>query len=497
MIGTSALSRLATLTGHPRSELRHLLNADEQAITVKLMTLSTAAGNRLSAAHLHGVLVVPSAHRRYPYGALLGPLLGWSGVASSEDMKRWPDVSLGEIVGRAGLEQQYDPILRGVDGQQCMYVDPPGTPVALGAITPPVPGADVRLTIDLGLQKRLDADLTNALSRGEQGATVALDPRNGQVLAMASRPSYDDNVFGPPVDDAALSRLDNASGNPMLEHATQVTAPAASTFKLVVAAADMVHRAVPPDDVIQTGSTLQLDGHTFHNWTDLPPQDLNQAIAWSNDVYFYRLAWALGAQSIISTARQLGVGQPTGIDLPGESAGYLGTPSSVVASGAKWYSGSTVLLGIGQGYLTVTPLQDARWTAGLATGALVTPHLGLSFGGGRRADTGLSWTAPRRLPFAAQLGPVRTGMRTAVTSGTATVLRSLPVAAGGKTGTAEDPSAGGAGLDSWLSAVAPMDHPTIAVTAFIRGTGNSHPSNEIVRSAMAYFFTHEKATLAH
>ncbi|MCU1656446.1 MAG: Cell division protein, partial [Pseudonocardiales bacterium] len=92
--------------------------------------------------------------------------------------------------------------------------------------------------------------------------------------------------------------------------------------------------------------------------------------------------------------------------------------------------------------------------------------------------------------------PVRTGMRTAVTSGTATVLRSLPVAAGGKTGTAEDPSAGGAGLDSWLSAVAPMDHPTIALTAFIRGTGNSHPSNEIVRSAMAYFFTHERATLA-
>jgi len=328
----------------------------------------------------------------------------------------------------------------------------------------------------------VDAALTTALRQGgSQGAAVVMDPRNGELLAMASRPSYDDNVYGPPVDDDGLSALSSAPGNPQLEHATQAAAPPGSTFKLVVAAANQAHRAIPTDEVIPTGGAWTLDGHTFHNWSALPPQNLEQAIAWSNDVYFYKLAWALGADRIISAAKQLGVGQPTGIDLPGESAGYLGTPTAL---GDQWYPGSTVLLGIGQGYLTTTPLQDARWTAGVATGAVVTPHLGLSYGSGSR----MSWPTPHRLGI--DLGPVRAGMRAAVTTGTATLLASLPVAAGGKTGTAEDPGAGGEGLDSWLSAVAPVNAPRVEATAFIRGQGNNHPSSEIVRQALAYYFAH-------
>ncbi len=404
--------------------------------------------------------------------------------AAAADMKRWPDLRLGASVGRAGIEEQYDTVLRGVDGRQCVYVDPAGTPVALAGYTPPLPGTSLRLTLDLGLQRHVDAALVAALRQGgSQGAAVVLDPRNGEVLAIASRPSYDDNVFGPPVDDDALVSLGAAAGNPQLEHVTQVAAPPGSTFKLVVAAVNMAHHVVPPDQVVSTGAAWTLARHTFHNWGALPAQNLEQAIAWSNDVYFYKLAWALGADKIVSTARQLGVGAPTGIDLPGEASGYLGTPAAL---GSRWYPGSTVLLGIGQGYLTTTPLQDARWTAGVATGALVTPHLGLSFGSGSR----LSWPAPRRVPY--DLGPVRAGMRTAVTSGTATLLATLPVAAGGKTGTAEDPSAGGEGLDSWLSAVAPMGAPRVAATAFIRGQGNGHPSSEIVRDALAYYFAHER-----
>jgi cell division protein FtsI/penicillin-binding protein 2 len=212
-------------------------------------------------------------------------------------------------------------------------------------------------------------------------------------------------------------------------------------------------------------------------------------------VYFYQLAWALGSHALISTARQFGVGRPTGIDLPGESSGYLGTPSVVAKDGATWYPGSTVLMGIGQGYLTVTPLQDLRWTAGVATGSLVTPHLGLAFGTGRGTYSALSWPAPRRLPFARRLGPVRAGMRGVVTFGTGLLLQSLPDA-GGKTGTAEDPSAGREGLDSWLSAVAPMRHPIVAGTAFLRGQGDGHPSSEVVRAALAYFFAHRHAILA-
>jgi cell division protein FtsI/penicillin-binding protein 2/cell division protein FtsW (lipid II flippase) len=482
MASRSVLGRLAPLVAQSASTLRRTVSGSDELI-VPVATLPPSAGSRVAAAHLPGVLVVPTAHRTYPYGALLGPVLGWSGVATQADMQRWPELALGAVVGRAGLEQQYDTILRGVDGRQCVYVDPAGTPVALASYSSPVRGTSLRLTIDLGLQRHVAAALRAAVRQGgSEGASVVMDPRNGQVLAMASDPSYDDNIFGPPIDEEGLTALESAPGNPQLEHATQLAAPPGSTFKLVVAAANMAHRTWSPADVVPTGGALTLAGHTFHNWSALPPQNLEQAIAWSNDVYFYKLAWALGADKIVSMARTLGVGKPTGIDLPGESGGYLGTPAAL---GDQWYPGSTVLLGIGQGYLTTTPLQDARWTAGVATGALVTPHLGLSFGHGHAP---LTWPAPRRLGI--DLGPVRAGMRAAVTTGTARLLASLPVPAGGKTGTAEDPSAGGEGLDSWMSAVAPIDAPRVEATTFIRGQGNGHPSSEVVRSALAYYLAH-------
>jgi cell division protein FtsI/penicillin-binding protein 2 len=502
LLNRPAIPRLAALVARPETHLRRLIQANPAALSVDVATLPPVAAARVSAGHLPGVLVVPAPRRNYPYGEVFGPILGWTGVATPDEMLRWPDLLLGEIVGRAGIEQMYDPILRGVNGAQCMYVDPAGVPVAMGPSIPAIPGAPLRLSIDLGLQRHLSTALAAALhdpasqSPADLGGAVALDPRNGQVLAMASAPSYDNGIFGPPVNTDALAGVSNASGHPQLQHVTQAVAPPGSTFKLVVAAADMVHHALPPDLVIPTGGAWTLGGHTFHNWTTLPPHNLVQAIAWSNDVYFYQLAWALGPEAIISTARQLGVGQPTGIDLPGESAGYIGTPSTVTKIGATWYPGSTVLLGIGQGYLAVTPLQDALWTTAVATGAMVTPHLGLAFGSGIGRFTNLSWPAPRRLPFAAQLGPVRAGMAQAVTSGTAAVLQKLPVPAGGKTGTAEDPTAPGAGTDSWLSAVAPLDAPTIEVTAFVHGGDGHATSSEVVRSAMAYFFDREKAILA-
>jgi cell division protein FtsI/penicillin-binding protein 2 len=282
----------------------------------------------------------------------------------------------------------------------------------------------------------------------------------------------------------------------MLQHVTQAVAPPGSTFKLVVASADMVHRAVPPGEVVPTGGSWTLYGHTFHNWSVLPPQNLVQAIAWSNDVYFYKLAWQLGPHAIASVARQLGVGRPTGIDLPGESGGFLGTPAS---EGDQWYPGSTVLMGIGQGYLDVTPLQDAVWTSGVATGSVVTPHLGLAYGAPGR-QTALTWPQPRRLPFAGELGPVREGMRQVVTNGTDLALQGLPVPVGGKTGTAEDPTAPGAGTDSWLSAVAPF-HPSggklpeVEATAYVHGGDGHDTSSQIVLDALKYFFAHQRAVL--
>lgn len=495
------VATLAALTARPESGLRRQLRRHPTSRDLTVASLPTAAGRRVRDGRMPGVFVVPDTRRHYPHGDMLGPVLGWTGVATPVEMERWPDLPLGSLVGRAGLEQVYDPILRGTDGRQCVYVTPAGTPMAMGPYTAPRRGSTLRLTLDLGLQRELTRSLDAVLRArpgqplGDLGGAVVMDPRNGEVLAMASRPSYDSKVFGPPVDNTALARLSRSPGSPMLEHVTQVAAPPGSTFKLVVAAASMRSGVVPPTQVLPGGGSWTLGDHTFGNWMPLPAENLPQAIASSNNVYFYQLAWAMGAEPMISAARSLGVGRPTGIDLPGESSGYLGTPASIARDGGTWYPGSTVILGIGQGYLTVTPLQDALWTAGIATGAMVTPHLGLAYGEGPPRSR-LRWPRPRPLPYADRLGPVRDGMALAASSGTAGILAALPVRAGAKTGSAQDPSAPNGAPDSWFTAAAPLDRPRMVATSFVRGGGHGvSTSGAAILPVMQYFFAHEREIL--
>jgi len=493
------LARLAGLAGGRVAELRRTLTGAGERMSVRVAVVPRATGSRVAAAALPGVVVVPSPRRVYPHGSLLAPLLGFVGVATPEDARRWAGLPVGEMVGRAGLEQQYDPILRGVDGRQCVYVDPPGRPVAFAQGSAPIPGASLRLTLDVGLQRKLTAELAAAIrrSRGDLGGAVVMDARAGQVLAMASLPSYDNNLYGPPVDVAELRGAAKARGHATLEHVTQVTAPPGSTFKIVVAAADMVHPVIPPRQVVPTGGSFTYGGHTFGNWRSFGAHNLMQAIAWSNDVYFYKLALRLGPERIHRVGTALGVGRRTGIDLPGESSGYFGSPQTVGRIGGTWYGGSTVILGIGQGYLTTTPLQAARFTAGIASGRLLTPRLGLAFGAGDSAYTALPVPKTQRLPFAGKLGPVREGMRQAAAYGTAARLRTLPVQAGGKTGSAEDPASPNGQPDSWFTAVAPLDRPLVVATSFVRGGGmGARTSGPVVAESLRYFLAHQARILA-
>jgi cell division protein FtsI/penicillin-binding protein 2/cell division protein FtsW (lipid II flippase) len=496
------VARLAALIGQPVDAVRTALDAaPATTLALPVADVPRQAGDAVTAAGITGVLVIPEPRRTYPTGAVLGPVIGFAGIATPADTQRWADLPAGEIVGRAGLEQQYDSVLRGVNGQQCVYVTPTGIPVVMGRRVEPVPGADLRLSLDLGLQQRLTTGLVAALraqrSPRAVGAALALDPRNGQVLALASAPSYDNNVYGPPVDATGLQRLANAPGHPMLEHSSQAALPPGSTFKLVVAAASVVNPVIPPERVIPTGGSFTLGGHTFGNWKPMGPMNLVQSIAWSNDVYFYKLANALGPGPIIDVAHALGVGKRTGIDLPGESPGYLGTPESVAADGGTWYGGSTVILGIGQGYLQVTPLQNALWTAGVATGQMVTPRLGMATGTSGSVYAALPAPAPTPVPFADKLGPIRDGMRAVVTGGTATGLSGLPFAVGAKTGTAQDGSLSADAYDNWLSAAAPMPDPRVVMTAVVQGPGSGGNSVKgVVSEGLRYFHDHEAEVLA-
>lgn len=496
------VARLAELVGQPTDAVRTVLDgAPATSLSLVVAEVPGPVAEGIAAAGLAGVWVVPTPRRTYPTGSLLGPVLGFVGVATPEETKRWPNLPIGEFVGRAGLEQQYDAVLRGVNGRQCVYVGPTGVPVAMGERLEPIHGAALRTSLDLGLQRQITGTLEAALRaqprRAAIAAAVAMDARNGQVLAVASLPSYDNNIYGPPIDVAALQDVTNAPGHPMLEGVTQAALPPGSTFKLVVATAGVLDPVFPPHRTIPTGGSFTLGGHTFDNWRVMGPMNLVQSIAWSNDVYFYKLAHALGPARMIDAARALGVGAPTGIDLPGESPGYLGTPESVAASGRDWYGGSTAILGIGQGYLLTTPLQNARWTAGIATGQLATPRLGLAVGTDQSVYTALPAPVPTPLPFADRLGPIREGMRGAVTGGTAVRLSGLPFPVAAKTGTAQDGNLPDGTYDNWLSAVAPADDPAVVVTAVVQGpgTGNNNVKG-VVADALQYYVGHRAEVLA-
>jgi cell division protein FtsI/penicillin-binding protein 2 len=491
------MARLAEAIDQSPAELRTTLEQAGRELSVRVAVVSRKAGDRIAAMGIDGVVVVPSPRRTYPNGPL-GPLLGYVGVGTPTEAGRWPDLRLGEYAGRDGLERQYDSLLRGVDGRQCVLVDPPGEPRMMAHRREPVPGANLRLSIDLGLQQKLTERLGSALraSGGDLGGAVIMDPRTGQVLAMASLPAYDNTIFGPPVDAPAVRRAEAAAGHSMLEHVTQVTAPPGSAFKIVVAAANMVYPAIDPDAVIPTGGSFTYGGHTFGNWRSFGPQNLEEAIAWSNNVYFYQLALAVGPNGIADVGTALGVGRRTGIDLPGEQSGFLGTPDNVGDIGATWYGGSTVILGIGQGYVTVTPLQVARWTAGIAAGSLPTPRLGIAYGTGDGTYRTLRALAPKRVPFAGKLGPVREGMQAAATYGTAARLSVLPVQAGGKTGSAEDPNSPNGRPNSWYTAAAPLDDPAVVMTSFVRGGGSgAGTSGPVVAETLQYFFANEQQIL--
>ncbi|MHB1526819.1 MAG: FtsW/RodA/SpoVE family cell cycle protein [Candidatus Dormibacteria bacterium] len=507
LVSSSNLPRLAGLLGETVSALRRqLAQPTHGTYTVTLASqLSTVRGVELQSASIPGVLVEPAPGRRYPYGSTLGPILGYTGPETPQQVRTLGLLPAGDTIGQAGLELEYQQQLGGHYGSQAILVNAQGVPVALGPTIPPRNGGTLVTSLDLNLQMLATKLLQKAIAGGypnsqpgDQGAAVVLDPQNGQVLAMASWPAYNNNIFGAPRNSAAIAALLSALGSPLLEHATQTALPPGSNFKLVVSSADAAYGAIPTGEVIPTGYYFTYDGHTFHNWETLPPQDLPQAIAWSNDVYFYKLAVALGPQRMIAVAHQMGAGRLTGVDLPGEIPGYLGTPQSVAKQGETWYPGSTVILGIGQGYVTATPLQDALWTAEVGTGAKLVPRLGLldSQTAGQPLQA-IPVPAPQPLSFAGRLGPVRAGLRLAVTQGTADMLSGLHIDAGGKTGTAQDPGAPNGGPDAWFTALAPMSNPQVVVDMVVRGGGQGFYDCQIpVKDILRYFFANQPQILA-
>jgi penicillin-binding protein 2 len=422
--------------------------------------------------------------REYPQGETGAHLFGYTGEVSQKELDgAYSDVAAGDLVGKGGIEAQYDRFLRGRNGATRVQVDALGTvrgqPLEARA---PEQGRQLRLALDLDVQQAGQAALA-----GRSGGFVAMDIRTGEVAALGSGPSFDPNFFSKPFSQAALDRLtSDDTGKPLFNRAIQGGYPAGSTFKLVTATAALEGGLITPADVILDGGSVQIGDIEFINAGKVPhgPVALRQALSVSSDVYFYLLgqkADTTGDGLLIQRwARKLGLGRPTGIDLPGEVSGRVPTPKwrndwyERELTDRPWSVGDNVNLSVGQGDLLANPLQMAVAYATIANGGkVVTPRLGLRIedSTGRPLQE-LAAPAARRVDVAPEhRQAILDGLYSAANDpgGTSTpVFETFPVEIAGKTGTAETTS----GIDqSWYVALAPYPNPRYVVATTIEGGG--------------------------
>ena len=333
----------------------------------------------VNAPDLPGIDIVPSQRRFYPAGSITAHVVGYVGQPSDADVETATvPLVVGGLVGKTGLETAVDASLRGRSGVRHMEVDASGRPVRELSRKPAVPGQDIKTTLDLGLQETA----MRRLSAERQGAAAVINVENGHILALASAPSFDPNAFVGGLSAQAWEALVADPDRPLLNKAIGGEYAPGSTFKMTVALAGLGDDVVGPDHKVYCPGYFRLGNSIFHCWKRQGHGrlDMVEAVAQSCDVYFYDLALRAGVERIADMARRLGFGETFDLGLPGERAGLVPTKAWKHATfGRAWQKGETVITGIGQGYLTATPLQLAIMTARIVNrGLAVRPRLVLA-----------------------------------------------------------------------------------------------------------------------
>jgi penicillin-binding protein 2 len=311
--------------------------------------------------------------RLYPRDGFAAHLIGYVGEVSEQmlDDPRYAFYSPGDVVGRSGVEQTYDALLRGKDGSRDVIVNSHGKELGHLGQELAVPGKDLKLTIDLDLQIAAEKALD-----GKNGAIVAMDPHTGEILAMVSRPTYDPNQFSVRLTKNYWNEIINNPDHPLLNKSLQAQLAPGSTFKIIMSVAGLQENVAQTMHVSCNGGA-EFYGHFYACDKHHGAVDINNAIPYSCDTFYYTLANRLGIDTIAKYATSLGLGQKTGIDLPDEVAGTMpSTAWKLKTQHDKWFAGETISVGIGQGAVTATPIQLARALSGVANGGVLRrPHV--------------------------------------------------------------------------------------------------------------------------
>ena len=447
------VDRLAALLGMTAAEINAIIDGNPGS-TFDLVRIAGDV-DRLKAqliseagADLPGVEVAVEARREYTNGPLMSQILGYSAPISGDQLKTLKDAGYlpDDLIGKAGIEAEYETQLRGVYGSESVERDGSGRrQQVLQTISEARPGDSLTLSIDTREQQYAQKAMLWAMkSVGiKRGVVIVMNPQTGEVLAMVSLPTYDNNVFARGISNVAYAKLLKNRDKPLLNHATQAHYPPGSTYKLVAGTGVLADKKITSKTKVQTKGYLTLGSTRFYDWNHrgFGACDIYCGFGHSSDTFFFQMAGKLGIDRLGYWAKQYGFGKPTGIDLPGEVSGVVPTNQwKQDVLGSRVFPGETYQAGIGQGYDVVTPIQLINAYAALANGGTVyQPQI-------VREIVGPDGTVVR--PFkpkivrkmavpASVLRTMRNAARRTVTLRHTYNLVDLPIKVAGKSGTAE------------------------------------------------------------
>ena len=408
---------------------RKRVKSFEPQIIIPNLSFELLARIEAYAPHWPGLKIMVRPRRKYLQGPVLAHVLGYVAQASEEELNKDSELALGDNIGKQGLEYVLEKRLRGKKGLKQMEVDAVGRTLHEELIRPPVAGEDIRLSLELELQKKV-----YDLMKGRAGAVIVMEPDSGQILSLVSSPSYDNNQFVQGISvDSWRSLLKNPL-HPLQNRCIQSVYPPGSVFKLVVASCGLYEKKVDPEKKIFCSGAYRLGRRVFRCWKKYGHGwvDLTRSLIESCDVYYYQLGKELGVDKISTFAKKCGFGRLTGIDLPHEKSGLIPDRKwKLKRFKEPWQGGETLNMAIGQGYTLVTPLQVARFVSALINGGkLYKPSLLAE-----EAKVG-----EEDLPFGEDIAQkiIQAMIRTVEDEhGTARRLKKKGVLIGAKTGTAQ------------------------------------------------------------
>ncbi len=377
-----AFSQILPLDGHERARIERELRRRRRFIPLVLrefLSWEDMARVEVNAPDLPGVLIDVGTTRVYPYGPGLAHVIGYVAPPNEADLGEDPMMALpGLRVGRAGIERAHDPALRGRAGVVRVEVNVVGRVIRELDRREGTPGQEVGLTIDAELQAAVVRHLGD-----ESASAVVMDCRNGEVLALVTNPSFEPSLFESGINQAQWTEWTRNRRTPLINKAVAGLYAPGSTFKMAVALAGLEAGVITPTQRINCPGHYDLGDTRFHCWRKggHGNMDMRNAIKQSCDCYFYEVARRCGIDRVASVANRLGIGVDLGIELPNAKRGLMPTRGWRMAQGKPWNVGDTISCGIGQGYIQTTPLQLAVYTARLATGRAVRPHLTRTLGG--------------------------------------------------------------------------------------------------------------------